>query len=416
MLKNVSYYLILFFLVCLPFDQFYSETALIALTAHTVLTGTRETFRKALDKRVLLLQAIYWITLLGVGYSRYPGPAFMECIQQLPLLLWPWLACVLQPVLQSRKNDLLGAFALSCCVTILFLFYNALQTIHYFHMGWGALFSHFFVNQNFSAPLELHATYLSAYAALSLVYLAARVFEEWRSSGAFRRLLYMGGMLILTVGLVQLSAKSVLVGTWLVFIIGIPCFLFPARRRAAAFRIMAVLMFTFVLGAVLLRAASFRTRMVTDLTRDLAQDRAADPLNEPRMVRWAVTWSLIRSAPVAGYGSGSEMPLLKDAYYRDRLYEPYLYGLNTHNQFLRCWLTTGMAGLLAYLGLLGFGFVQAWKRKDLVWTGFLVLVTTVSCAENILDVQKGIFWFSFFFAFFIFIREPRGTPQPLLKS
>ena len=37
MLKNVSFYLILLFLVSLPFDHFYSEVALIALTVHTVM-------------------------------------------------------------------------------------------------------------------------------------------------------------------------------------------------------------------------------------------------------------------------------------------------------------------------------------------------------------------------------------------
>jgi O-antigen ligase len=419
MLKNVSYYLILLFLVCLPFDQFYSEAAFIGLIVHTVLTGTRDNWKKLWDKRVLALQVIYWITLLATTYTRYRELALVDWVQQLPLLLWPWLACVLQPVLQSRKNDLLGAFALSCCATVLYLFWCALEAIHYFHMPWRALFSHFFVNQNFSEPLDLHATYLSLYVALSLAYCLTQIVGSGPTGTPFmgsgfrpRKLLYAAGILILVAGLVQLSSKSALAATWLVLMIGIPCFLFPARRRAATFRIMAVLTLTLVLGGLLLQAASFRTRIVTDLTRDVMQDRTADPLNEPRMVRWAVAWKLIRSAPLAGYGSGSEMPLLKDAYYREQLFEPYLYGLNTHNQFLRSWLTTGLAGLLVYLGMLGFAFARAWKNKDLVWTCFLVLVTVVSFAENILDVQKGIFFFSFFFSFFIFYGRPPDPGEP----
>jgi O-antigen ligase len=80
--------------------------------------------------------------------------------------------------------------------------------------------------------------------------------------------------------------------------------------------------------------------------------------------------------------------------------------LNTHNKFLRCWLTTGLLGLTAYMFMLGLGFAAAWKQKDLVWMTFLVLVTVTSFAENILDVQKGIFYFSFFFAFFFFSNKP----------
>jgi O-antigen ligase len=408
MLKNVSYYLILLFLVCLPFDQFYSETAFIALIVHTVLTGPKERWRKLLDKRALVLQAIYWITLLATAYTHYRQLALADWVQQLPLFLCPWLALVLQPVLQSGRNDLLSAFALSCSAVVLFLFGCALRTIHYFHMPWRSLFSDFFLNQNFSAPLDLHATYFSLYAALSLVFCLTQVLG---AGSRRKKVLYACGGMILSAGLLQLSSKSVLIGTLAVFVVGIPWFLFPSRRRAAIIRLGVVFALTLILGGVLLQSASFHKRLVSDLTRDVLQDRRADPLNEPRMVRWKVAWALIRAAPLAGYGSGSEMPLLEEAYYRERLFEPYLFRLNTHNQFLRCWLTTGAVGLLAYLGLLGFALVRAWRRKDLVWTCFLVLVTVVSCAENILDVQKGIFFFAFFFSFFFF----SGLQNPSLK-
>ena len=404
MLKNVSYYLILLFLVCLPFDQFYSSVTLICLTVHTVLTGTKASFRMLLDKRVLVLQALYWLTLLGTVYTRYPGEALGEWVQQLPLLLWPWLACVLQPVLRERKTELLGAFVLSGCAVVGYLFWTAFRTIHYFHMPIGALFSSFFVNQNFSKPLDLHATYLSMYLALSLVFCLTAVVGV---GSAIRKTGLILASLVLLAGLIQLTSKSVLGATWVVLVIGVPVFLFPARRRAAAFRVTAILTFTLVLGSLLLQASSFRGRIVDDLTRDFVQDRRADPLNEPRMVRWKVALGLIRSSPLVGYGSGSEMPVLKAAYYQQGLFEPYLYELNTHNQFLRYGVTMGVVGVLAYLGLLGFGFVQAWKYRDLVWICFLTLATVVSFAENMLDVQKGIFFFSFFFSFFFFSSSPK---------
>lgn len=402
MLKNVSYYLILLFLVCLPFDQFYSSVTLICLTVHTVLTGTKASFRMLLDKRVLVLQALYWLTLLGTVYTRYPGEAVGEWVQQLPLLLWPWLACVLQPVLRERKNELLCAFTASGCAVVLYLFWNAFRTIHYFHMPAGALFSAFFVNHNFSLPLDLHATYLSMYLSLSLVFCLTQIVRG-------RKPLFILASLVLLAGLVQLASKSVLGATWVVLVIGVPVFLFPARRRAAAFRVTAILTFTLVLGSLLLQASSFRGRIVDDLTKDFVQDRQADPLNEPRMVRWKVAVGLIRSSPLVGYGSGSEMPVLKAAYYQQGLFEPYLYELNTHNQFLRYGMTLGVMGVVAYLGLLGFGFVQAWKHRDLVWTCFLSLATVVSLAENMLDVQKGIFFFSFFISFFFFSSSPKPT-------
>lgn len=406
MLKNVSYYLILLFLVCLPLDHFYSEAVLIALTAHTALLARREDWRRFLDARVLVLQALYGVVLLAALYSPYRQLALEDVFQELPLFLFPWLCAVLQPVLQRRRDQLLGAFCIACVAVLVYLYIDAARILYYYHLPVTDLFSDHFVNQQFTEPLGIHATYLSMYCVLSLFWCIRRSLDVPTPG---RRVLLVCGALVLTLGLVQLSAKSVWMALLCMAAAGVPYFLFSGRQRVIAFVVSGAAIT--VLAVLLLQGAFFHKRMIEDFSRDMVADRSVNVENQSRMVRWGVAWSLIRAAPLAGYGAGSERPLLRDAYFRDGLYEPFLLGLNAHNQFLHWWLTAGLLGLAVYAGLLTWGLYKAVRARDLLWTGFMVMVIFTSFAENILDVQQGLFFVSFFFSFFYFSKRPRTYGQ-----
>jgi hypothetical protein len=72
-------------------------------------------------------------------------------------------------------------------------------------------------------------------------------------------------------------------------------------------------------------------------------------------------------------------------------------------------LNTGVAGVLLYLGVLVAGARMAFRRKDILLSSFIVMIVCVSFSENILDTNKGIFFFSFFFILFLY-------PVPVAES
>jgi len=111
-------------------------------------------------------------------------------------------------------------------------------------------------------------------------------------------------------------------------------------------------------------------------------------------------------SPVIGHGSGSEKRLLKDMYFKKRLYNSYLLELNAHNQYLSFLLKSGVLGLLIFFFTLGYGFWTAWNNRDIVFTAFMLLISVVSFSENMLDVNKGIFFYAFFFSVFLFTGKP----------
>jgi O-antigen ligase len=146
---------------------------------------------------------------------------------------------------------------------------------------------------------------------------------------------------------------------------------------------------------------------MVQLQQDLEGNIGDKDGSEPRMARWHCAWELIRASPWIGYGTGTEVDLLKEKYVTHQLYDSYAHDLNAHNQYLSFLLKTGLPGELLYLGILAIGFLQAFRLKDPFLGSFLLIVACVSASENILDVNKGIFFFSFFFSFFL--AKPANT-------
>jgi O-antigen ligase len=145
---------------------------------------------------------------------------------------------------------------------------------------------------------------------------------------------------------------------------------------------------------------AFRNRFIGTLQNDLSDSKGAVSMNG-RLDRWKVAVDLIKKSPFLGTGSGSEIPLLKESYFNRKMYGPYIFSLNAHNQYLSFLITSGIVGLLIYLGTLGWGFRHSIKNKDVLLFSFIILIIIVSLSEDLLDVNKGIFFYSFFYSFFI---------------
>jgi O-antigen ligase len=263
-------------------------------------------------------------------------------------------------------------------------------------MPLSSLMSTAFINHNFSLPVELHATYLSLYAAFSI---CICIYYFLKQRIVLYRLLYALVILILTAGLIQLTSRAVVIAFIVIITIAVPVFLLRGKTRTL-FAIMALLIaygsFYFIS-----KIDVFKTRYVSELNNDLTKAAISDEILEPRITRWHLAATLIKKSPFIGYGTGSEKILLKEQYFNNKLYISYLNEFNVHSEYLSFMLRSGIAGLLIYLIVLGYGFVLSVRKKDFLFFSFLLLVAMVSVSENILDVNKGVFFYSFFLSFFL---------------
>jgi O-antigen ligase len=404
--NRTSYYLLLAFLVTLPFYRLYSELALIGLLLHTLIrlkwSGVKRmgwSFRWAGWMSV----GIYVLTMLGTLYTPKLSQAFPEWEKQLALVLFPVIAWCSGLDWQLHRPRLMKAFAFSCVFTAVYLYGAAFYSIYSLHRPFGALFTKPYMNHHFTMPIDLHATYFSAYLALSMVVFADLIFRN--KDGLIMQWVYGFAILVCLVTIFQLASRAVCIAVILIANTAVPFLLAAGKWRLRLFAA------TFFLTGMALMAVTSNhhlySRFLLQLKQDLRPDTGAVEDPEPRMARWHCAWELIKASPWIGYGTGAETDKLKEKYYAHRLMISYENGLNAHNEFISLWLKTGILGVLWYLGLFIVGFRKAFRRRDIYLIAFLLILFCISCAENILDVNKGIFFFSCFFV--IFLPKPAGA-------
>lgn len=405
--NQVSFWHLAAFLITLPFDFFYSQIVLVSFAVHTLIHCRRENLQGLRKPALMLLGGFFLLGLLSISYSTDKPEGISIVTRQLALLIIPILFALTGLDLKKYTERLLLIFGLTCMATVLYLYADAIHTIAYFHLPWRSLFSLVFMNHNFSLPIEMHATYLSLYVAFSIIVFSRQLIKERTWAMKFICLCIIG---ILSLGLLQLSSRAVFISILLVFNIAFPVFVFTGRQRVR-FMVVSVLLSVSLL-LVISRVDSFKVRYINELKTDLSGKVALIEINEPRMARWELIAGLIKRSPVIGYGTGSEKRMLKEKYFENRLFNSYIQEFNAHSEYLSLMLKMGIFGLL-YFGIILFaGFRTSWKNRDLPLMGFLILVTIVCVSENLLDLNKGIFFFSFFYPLFLW----KTRSESLIKS
>lgn len=386
----------MFLMASLPFDMFYSHLILISYAIHTMIHVKKSSFKGILNPRIILLQSVFYITVLSTIYTINPNKAFDEWGKDATILLFPILFYLNPLDIKKYKTQLLLSFSLVCTATIVYLYLDALITIRHYHLPLSILLSSVFTNHNFSEPIGMHATFFSMQLAVALVLILSVLIK---AQGKYEKLFYLMCSAILSAGIIQLCSKSVFVALAMIINIAIPYFLLPGTKRRRFKLISASLFLLVAVGVFSSRA--LRDRYIGELREDLSGQKF-DETTDGRLVRWGVVVDYIGKKPITGYGAGSEIGLLQDGFFNQKLYNSYLNRLNSHNQYLSFLLKSGVPGLLFYLATLAFGFGIAFRQKDLLFLTFMTTIAIVSLSENLLDVDKGIFFYAFFFSFFAF--------------
>jgi O-antigen ligase len=399
--NKISYYHLALFLIALPYDRFYSELILISFILHTCIHLNRQRLRSMLSRNTLILASVFLISVIGIAWSHDKVQAVKDIQRQLAILLFPLALSASGLDLRLYKKRLLVVFGLSCTITVLCLYIEAIRVILYNKLPLSSLLSSFFINHNFSEPVGIHATYLSIYIALSIVAFLHFLLKEKKPT---HRILFVLMIALLLAGLLQLASRAVLIATMVSVTIAFPFFL-PRGFKRNLF-IIGALCFSLFVVLVVTRISSYQKRYVAELKEDLTQVSVNNEVLEPRIVRWRYALQLAGQAPLIGHGSGSEKRLLKEIYFKNKLYRSFIFELNSHNQYLSLLLKTGALGLLVLLFTICVGFFAAWRNRDIVFAAFMLLVSVVSFSENIFDVNKGIFFYAFFFSLFLLTGKP----------
>jgi O-antigen ligase len=399
--NKISYYHLALFVLSLPFDRFYSHLILASFGIHTLLHFNKLALKPFFTWRTLILQSIFFLTVLSTIYSPDKQLAFREWGLYIPVLVLPILFCINPVDLKKYGPNLMLIFSLGCAAAIIYLYGDALLALRYYHLPYSLIFSASYTNHNFSQPIDMHATFFSMQIGLALVFMLSRFIKERQ---LITRLVYGFLCLILLMGIIQLSSKSVFAALFLVINVAVPLFLLEGRHRTRF--ILTSASVSVVILAIIAMSGTLRERYLTELKQDFSHSKNNLDV-EPRLMRWEVAASVIKQSPIIGHGAGSEIPLLKEQYFQKKFYVSYLNGLNAHNEYLSLLIKSGIIGLAVYIITLFYGFRAAIRKKDIVFFALMTLMALVSLSENVLDADKGVIFYSFFFTLCVFTSEQK---------
>jgi O-antigen ligase len=386
--QNVRTILIALFGAALPFDSFFS-TLIIFLSVLTMLIDFSLKKISFIPKSFWIFSGVIILNGIGYFYSTDIWRAGFLIERQLTILIFPILLPLAINIDKQKTNFIFWIFSICCILLALYLFVNAFFFIFEFNLPIKYIFTSSFFNHNFSAPIGLHATYLSIYFSLTTIFLI----QEFVQSEIRNRIFIGISVIVLMAALFFLASR-----TSIIALATIIAFVFPAyfvkKKEPYFLALFVLLILSIVVGS---QSGYMKKRFSTEFAGDITLDKkytANDP--EPRIMRWKCAIEIISKKPLLGHGAGDEIPLLLDAYKKNNMMVSLKEEFNTHNQYLSILIKNGIVGLIAFLAMLIYFFRLAIKQKDFIYFSFLTIIAIGLFTENIIDANKGIFFFAFF--------------------
>jgi len=403
--EKLRFILVLLFVFMLPFDRFYTSIMLMLIIA-TSLIDLSLTRLKTIPKQFWIFQMVFFLGCMAYPYSYNKTEASFILERQLSILLFPLVLPLAIDFNLKRLDIILKILSISCLLVVLFLFAHVIYILKSGSLPMKYMLSKEFFNHNFSAPINIHAGYLSLYISLSLLYLVKVLVTR---PSASIKITVAVSMVILIAGLFFLASRNTLIATVLIIFFIVPLFLY--EKKTKYFIVISIFLGVsfFAFSEINYLNTRFSSGLITDIRMDNKSEYNYEGA-EPRIKRWKGALELISKSPLFGYGTGDEITMLKTKYVEHELFVSYLESFNAHNQYLSYALKNGIIGLMIFLAAFIYYVWLSLKNRSYIYFSFLLLLLIGFFTENILDANKGIFFFAFFNTIFGYtlLKEPKN--------
>ncbi len=340
----------------------------------------------------LAFPIFYAIHLTGLVYSTNFDYAFFDLEIKLSMLLVPLTLWLRSDFYADKQNHLIRALVYGSLISFIinlinaFIKYNIKPDIIYF----------------FYAELSpIHPSYMSLYlsvALISIIYTGSKTITFNAKHAKFIGILIFS---ILLIYLFLLSSKAGII----TFILTILIFITTKYFHKIRVKYLIMIALTIIIAPILLiySVPKVKYRFEGMITAIAHTNEANIDSQESSMERVAIlkisTQFAIKNLPW-GVGTGDTKDKITENYKKlgsKSINERYL---NAHNQYLQTTIALGILGLASLLLILVAGFRIAFKKKDLLFFSFLILIIFNMLFESMLEQQAGVIFIALFYSLF----------------
>jgi O-antigen ligase len=344
---------------------------------------------ESIKNRSLLLPVLFYflyvIGLLWTSNFKYAG---LDLQSKIPLLVLP-IAIGSFHNSPDEWQRIRSFFRYGCLMACTILIVNAIA--QYIQSKVPSVFFY----TDYSKPL-MHPTYLSIFLSMSILI----NLEQMKVSSTPKRMVpVLLELTFLSANMILLSARMAMIAAAVIVLISFFYYLY--LRSLNSTQVAGCM--GLIIGCVLIYqvANRFSDRFSqVESAINVSDQPSARPHNSAsgRVEIWKQSLSLLEAYWMTGTGTGDVKDELMASYARNN----FTYGLerklNSHNQFLQTFLTLGITGLIALLSLFLVPLLALPPSHRFVFLLFALITGLNSMTESILEVQKGVLCFSFFYA------------------
>jgi O-antigen ligase len=332
---------------------------------------------------------LYALYLIGIFYSEDLDIALNIIVRKIHLLLVPLGFLIVNRKLSNKDIDvILLLFLLACILSTAFCLFHAAYNVIRFGIPIyqpGCRDCFYFYSYLLTEPINISPVYFSMFCNLAL--LIALNTSHVRKE-VYRAIIwvYLAVFIVICGSIAGIVCACILTMLWLMY---------------AGFKkiIACILIGLFIIISISICTTLFKEQIrasfkfnYTDESGHIS-DHTAD-----KLLIWKSAIKAIAKTPATGYGTSDGQKAIEEIYDKNDLTREKVDSLNAHNEFLSATLDVGISGFIVLTVMLVLPFVQAVKSSDIFAIGFILLSLSFFFVEAVLERQKGIVFFSFFYS------------------
>jgi O-antigen ligase len=262
------------------------------------------------------------------------------------------------------------------------LFYLTFSFTNYWHTG--------NLNKGVYFSFWMHRGYYTTYLVLGCTFILAEIVRKNRLEA---KQIFV--LLVLLAGVYFAEAKT---GVSVLALLGFVLLLYKLSKRLSRPKFSLTLTIILIISSVLLTKLLTGNNRFAGAFNNIRKgelDITSIESTTARILMWETSLELIGENPFIGVGTGD----IKDELQKRNYAKGYIgvaeENLNCHNQFFNSWLSLGILGCIALLGLFITLFTQKIGDSGFFIQGAAFLFFVTFLTESFLEVQAGIIPFAF---------------------
>jgi O-antigen ligase len=333
---------------------------------------------------IIALLGFYLYNIWGLIGTENIDKGLNHLEIKLSFLLLPWLIFANSELKYKWRSLIKQTFVLSCFALCIFLIFRASFVL--INTGQNE-FTYVLFSNGF------HPSYLALYLLL-----AGRMcydeIQNFPSNHVFKNLFFIS-LFVCCIVLLSSKINLLILGVSLLYFIvsGI------IQAKSKTNLILIACAFLGIIVLTLLYNPSIKERAersIEVISHVQTIEKSDTESNAARILIWQSAWTLLKENPM-GLGVGDVNIELEKQYKKDGFTGIESKKLNAHNQFLQTGVALGFPGLILLLFVFVLPFIKLKKQQNGILFYFLIVCFANALVEGILETQKGVVFFGFFY-------------------